>query len=106
MVRDRGVSAICSSMVTTSLVKLQSGSGPVCNSPETRGPPRKHEVRTVGEALLRGGGEDRGQRDQQETSDDDQHAGGYLHDAPSLPPPSRETRRISNAPAQSVWLAR
>ena len=60
----------CSSMVTMSLVKLQSGSGPVCSSPDTRGAAREHEVRAVRKALLRGSGEDRGDRDQQEATDD------------------------------------
>ena len=36
---------------------------------------REDAIRTVGEALFRGGGEHRDQRDQQQASDDDQHPG-------------------------------
>ena len=36
-----GGSISCISMVGISLTKLQSGSGPECNSPDSRGPPEK-----------------------------------------------------------------
>ena len=39
------------------------------------GAAREQEVRAVREALLRGGGEDRGDRDQQEATNDYQHPG-------------------------------
>ena len=54
-----------------------------------QGAAREHEVRAVGEALLRGSGEDRRDRDQQEATDDHQHLGRQMHGSPSLPPPAR-----------------